>query len=320
VSYLASRLRVAPESVRLTPLSGGVSNLVYLAEADGLRIVLKQSLEKLRVQADWYCTRERVFRESMALRRLSGLLPPGAVPTVLFEDRENFLFAMSAAEAHSVTWKSLLLKGKADPEIARRIGQVLAEWIQRSLSQTAWESEFGDQTVFHELRLDPYYRAVAALHPDLKRQLETLIVECGERRLSLVHGDFSPKNLLVTGSQATVIDWEVVHFGDPSFDPAFLTSHLFLKAFHRPGDATLYRTALLAFWGELHTRILSELPWLEEAAMRHLGGLLLARVDGKSPVEYITDEHIKTEVRAAGRSLILNPASSVAPAFDRLFR
>src|SRR5262249_57492901 len=99
-AYLRGR-GIELASPRLSELGGGVSNTVLLVESGARRFVLKQALGKLRVEQEWLADRERIFRESAALRELSGRLPAGSLPEVLFEDRENFAFAMSAAPASS---------------------------------------------------------------------------------------------------------------------------------------------------------------------------------------------------------------------------
>jgi hypothetical protein len=53
-----------------------------------------------------------------------------------------------------------------------------------------------------------------------------------------------------------------------------------------------------------------ELPGaLEARAARLLPGLLLARVDGKSPVEYVTEEQQRDHIRRVASALLLKPAS-----------
>ena len=56
----------------------------------------------------------------------------------------------------------------------------------------------------------------------------------------------------------------------------------------------------------------AEITWeppesLEARAARLLPGLLLARVDGKSPVEYITTEAPRATVRRTARALLADP-------------
>jgi sugar (pentulose or hexulose) kinase len=322
--YLVARGMPRPREVR--ELGGGVSNTVLLVDFGGLRLVLKQSLHKLRVEQDWFSDPDRIFRESAALMRLAPHLPPGSLPEVLFEDRHNRAFAMTAAPPEAETWKTLLLRGEISTEIAVTIGRMLAAIWRATWHNAAWEAEFGDQTVFRELRLDPYYRAAALRHPDLAGRIESLMHESAARRLALVHGDWSPKNFLIAGGSVMAIDFEVIHFGDPSFDTAFLVNHLALKSFLHPGYRAAYQAAAVCFFDAarqgLHQHGLpQDVPpyadWLEPATLAHLGALMLARVDGKSPAEYL-DSGLQARVRGVARDLILRPAATIGEVFARL--
>jgi 5-methylthioribose kinase len=317
--YLRAR-GMAGEVVRITELGGGVSNTVLLVEADDQRFVLKQALGKLRVEDDWFSDRERVFRESAAMRWLQPHLGAGSLPEILFEDRENCLFAMTAGPREAETWKALLMRGEADAGIARTIGGMLAKMVSATWRDPEAERAFGDQTVFDQLRLDPYYRTTAARHPDLKPQFERLMRESSSRRVSLVHGDWSPKNFLVSTGEIMAIDFEVTHFGDPAFDSAFLLNHLLLKSFYRPVWGAAFGRAALAFWEACSAGVPAECGWIECATLSHLGCLLLARVDGKSPAEYITDSGLRTRVREFARQLILAPPDHVVDVFDQARR
>jgi len=313
--YLAARGMPGPQAV--DELGGGVSNTVLLITMAQSRLVLKQSLPKLRVEQDWFSDPGRIFRESEALHSLAPHLPPGSVPEILFEDRENFAFAMSAAPPGAETWKAQLMRGEIRPRIAARIGEMLAAMLHASWRDAAWEARFGDQTVFDELRLDPYYRSTARVHPDLAPDFARLMRESAARRVSLVHGDWSPKNFLVSPCGGVMaIDFEVIHFGDPAFDTAFMLNHLALKSVARPADKPGYRAAALQFWESLEAGLPAECAWLEEATLRHLGALMLARVDGKSPVEYLAAD-ARPQVRAMARELIARPPASIAEVFDR---
>ena len=306
--WVASRLGVEPDVLR--PLSGGVSNTVLLAEAGGQRLVIKQSLPQLRVEAEWFCDRKRILRECDALKLLAPVLPPGTLPRVVLEDPDNYAFAMTAAPEGADTWKSHLLRGDIDAGIARKLGEFLAALIA---STPEVDSRFTDMAVFDTLRLDAYYRYTAGRHPDLSDRLHGLIADCETQRISLVHGDFSPKNILVDSGAAMVIDWECVHYGNPAFDAAFLLNHLLLKSFHMPGRAHEFTAAGLVFYRALGAHG----HRLQASTIRHLGGLLLARVDGKSPVEYITDAALRQHIRDFARDLILNPPNTVDAVFDR---
>lgn len=308
--YLARRgLARESECVIVRELGGGVSNIVLLVEwpdQPERSWVAKQSLEKLRVKDDWRSDRSRIFREAESIQALRPVLGDSALPEVVHIDRENYLFIMTAAQAGSVVWKESLLAGEVDLAVAEQAGGLLARLIKGSREDPRLQEPFRDRTVFDQLRVDPYYRKTATRHPDVRPILEALIEDSWKIQTALVHGDYSPKNLLVQKKHGVfLIDFEVVHWGDPAFDAAFLLNHLFLKALFQPRFAQDYLAAGREFWSALLAG-LGEEPSGAFAlmALRHLGGLMLARIDGKSPVEYIRDEETKNRVRNVAKCIL----------------
>jgi aminoglycoside phosphotransferase (APT) family kinase protein len=288
--YARSQPELAGETWCARTLGGGVSNVVLLAESTARRLVFKQALGQLRVEEEWLADRSRIHREAAAMRALAE-----SAPRVVFEDRENFIYAMEAAPPDAEDWKTRLLRGERDEAVARRVAQIL---VGLGKSGDRWREEFGDQHCFDQLRLDPYYRFTASRNPDLRDAFEEAIA-LARRPLAMVHGDFSPKNVLVgRDGCVTLIDFEVVHYGDPAFDAAFLLNHLLLK-----GAQELGRVCA------------RELAGFETAAViRHLGCLHLARVDGKSPAEYLTEAQ-RGQVRAAAWAMIANPPKTIEEIF-----
>jgi tRNA A-37 threonylcarbamoyl transferase component Bud32 len=307
--YLASRgLATSGDSLTIRELSGGVSNIVLLIEWAKLpdrRWVAKQSLGKLRVKDDWRSDRGRVFREAEAMQALHLLLGD-SVPKVIHVDRENYLFLMTAAPAGSTAWKDSLLRGDVSPVVAREAGRLLSLMIIAAAAGGALQRDFGDRTVFDQLRIDPYYRTTAMRNPGVASELRELIADSWQIRTGLVHGDYSPKNMLVRGDHITLIDFEVVHWGDPAFDSGFLLNHLLLKGLHQPQFWHLYVEAVREFWKALTTGLGPVAGSdFERMTTRHLGALMLARIDGKSPVEYIKDEVTKGRVRRLAKRILL---------------
>jgi 5-methylthioribose kinase len=316
-AYLVERgLASDPAALSIRELGGGVSNFVSLVEGPGIRWVAKQSLGKLRVKDNWTSQRERIFREAAAIESLSPILN-GAVPQVVHVDHTNFLYVMTAAPEGSVVWKRSLLDGQVSVEVAEAAGRLLAAMIKASQQEPAFREQFADRTVFDELRIDPYYRTTAARCEEARRAVEELIDDSWKIQNSLVHGDYSPKNMLVRGGSIFLIDFEVVHWGDPAFDSAFLLNHLMLKSFHQPHFAELYHKAARAFWQALVADLSSaQTVDFEAMTVRHLGGLMLARMDGKSPVEYIRDEGVKSRVRRTAKRLLAERPGSFRAALD----
>jgi 5-methylthioribose kinase len=290
------------ESARFTELGGGISNKVILAEARGFRAVLKQSLGQLRTRQGWFSDRNRIFREAAAMRWNAGA---GRVPRILFEDPETFTIAMEAAPPGAEMWKTQLFRGETRIEIARAAGLALGAMISAAWNNEDAERVFGDQTVFDQLRIDPYYRFTATQRPEAAEYIGNLIARTAARRVSLAHGDYSPKNLLVHEDSVWIIDWEVTHFGDPAFDIGFLLNHLLMKTIALPQHATKIASLADAFLGALS----SEAAQLIPAAFEHLPALLLARVDGKSPAEYL-DGPMRERAASLALRLMRKPAGS----------
>jgi 5-methylthioribose kinase len=330
-TYLRQSGRIdAGESVTVRELTGGVSNVVLLIERTSpgalgspslpARFVIKQSRPQLRVPQPWFCSVERNWREVEVLdecyRALVGH-PAGdtnvCVPKLLFSDRENFLFAMTAAPADHVTWKQRLLAGSVEMDIVAACGRTLGRLHAATWRNGDVAGRLGDRSLFEALRIDPYYQAITTVYCHLQREIEQLIESVATHSLCLVHADFSPKNVLVyeTGerTELLLIDFETGHYGDPAFDLGFFTSHLVLKAFyHAPGHEP-FAQLLDMFWASYRPVLATvaeanELADLEQRAARNLAGCLLARLDGKSRVEYLTDNAKRAAVRALATDLL----------------
>jgi 5-methylthioribose kinase len=305
----------APAEARFTELGGGISNKVILAEAPGFRAVLKQSLGQLRTEQGWFSDRDRIFREAAAMRWNAGI-QGGRVPSILFEDRAAFTIGMEAAPAGAAMWKTQLFRGENEPETARAAGLALGSMIAASWNHRDAEAVFGDQTVFVQLRVDPYYRFTAGRRPEAADYIHDLIARSSAHRVSLVHGDYSPKNLLVGGGAVWLIDWEVTHFGDPSFDVGFLLNHLVLKSIALPQYAAKIAGLAEAFLTALSAALPAEAAWVVPLAFEHLPALLLARVDGKSPAEYL-DAAMREREASVALQLMRRPANSFREVLSR---
>jgi 5-methylthioribose kinase len=298
LDYLRDSGRVPREAeVVVRELAGGVSNLVLRVDVAGRApYVLKQCRERLRVAMDWRARLDRIWTEAATLEVLRAILPEGTVPSILFEDRPNYLFAMTCAPDDSVTWKSRLMAGRIEPAIAARLGTILGTIHADAPAHPALRGHLADTSLFEELRVDPYYRTAARRHPDRAPRIEAMIAAMDRPvdERTLVLGDFSPKNILVHAHGLLLLDFECAHAGDPAFDLGFFLSHLVLKAIRAavsdPARAGGYTDLTRAFWRTYLDRVGLESGRRAELARRandHTAACCLARVDGKSPVEYL---------------------------------
>jgi 5-methylthioribose kinase len=310
------RLGVVPPGVpvRAHALSGGISNIVLAATWDGGRAVLKQSLPELRVATVWRFDRARIVNERRAMRHLAGVLPAGSVPAVLAHDDEAFLFVMSHAPEGGVNWKEALLRGEIDLSAAGRAGAMLGEIHRRSAGDPGVAHDFADLTPLLQGRVDPYHRTAAAANPELADIVNAEADRLLATRRCLVLGDWSPKNLLVYPDHMLALDFEVAHYGDPAFDVAFLLTHLVLKGVRRPGDAGRLRAAADAFLRGYGA------PPPDAHVVAELGCLLLARIDGKSRIEYLTADDQRAHVRALAADILTTSDRPLTATLDHSFR
>jgi 5-methylthioribose kinase len=295
--YLTERgdIHVGQE-VSFEKLLGGVSNrTVRVSYANGRSWILKQALAKLRVSVDWFSRPERIAVEAAGLRWLNSWAPPGSTPLFIFEDGINHVMAMEAVPEEHENWKSVLLKGQIVSDHFKQFGLLLGTIHRRSSELKEEVSEkFANTAHFESLRLDPYYLYAAQTAPAAASFLNTLAKDALLHKLSLVHGDFSPKNTLIYRGKLILLDYEVMHFGEPAFDTGFALAHFLSKAHHLPEVRARLADAASLFW-RTYRNELSTLEWadaLEPRAVQHLLGCLLARVAGKSPLEYLAKDEL----------------------------
>lgn len=315
--YLVGRGLIEPGStVESAELGGGVSNVVLAVQSDDKRLVVKQSLPRLRVKDDWPAKRERVVTEAQALR-LAGQITPGAVPEVLDCDASSFVITLAKAPESWRNWKTVLLSGEADEDIASKLGRVLAAWHTNTNGSQEIERQFNDIEAFEQLRVDPYYRTVMKRRPEVAATVGEYVEQMAKRRLCLVHGDYSPKNVLIGENAMWTLDFEVAHYGDPAFDVAFMHNHLCLKAIHRPQYVDGYMSCGLSFWNVYVSEVGEGFAGSEVYVLGHLACLMVARVDGKSPAEYLSEDERST-AREIAISWLTEPPSGVEAAWTSL--
>ena len=296
-------------------LPGGVSCRTVLVEfGDGRAWVLKQALARLRVTADWFSDPVRIHREAAGLRWLARLAPTGTTVDFVFEDHAARVLAMTVVPTPHDNWKALLLARGPEADHARQFGRLLGTIHRAAAAQaSALQAEFADLTFFDQLRLEAYYRATAAKVPAAADFYARLIADTLAHCVTIVHGDFSPKNILVCAGRLVLLDHEVIHWGDPAFDLGFALTHLLAKARHLAERRAAFAEAAREFWSAYIAETAGLFPGLEPRAVRHTLGCLLARVDGRSPLEYLTPAE-----RTAQREAVLAQISAPPLAVDQL--
>ena len=292
------------ENPPAVPLAGGVSSDIWRVDLASGPVCVKRALERLRVAQVWEAPLSRNRYEYEWLR-IAGETVPHAAPAILAQADGAFVMEFLDPARYPV-WKELLRRGSADRGFAGQVGATLAA-IHRATTATA--ALFPTDEIFYAIRLEPYLVATAARHPDLEPRLTQLVQTTANTRVCLVHGDVSPKNILVGPHGPVFLDAECAWYGDPAFDLAFCLNHLLLKCLWVRDASAAFLDCFDALAGAYLKGI--AFAAVEARAAALLPGLLLARVDGKSPVEYL-DGSNRAHVRAVARRLLLQPVPDLS--------
>ena len=307
VRHVLAGLGLLPDDAELEPLSGGVSSDIWLVRGGPRPFIVKRPRERLKVAADWTAPIDRGASEAAWLEYVADAVP-GACPRVLGYDPETFAIALEYVDTDThPNWKSELMAGRVVARFAGAVGQDLGRIHAASVRTAGLADRFDHQDLFETLRIEPYLVRTASAVPEARGPLERVIDELRSTRIALVHGDVSPKNILA-GEDPVFLDAECATWSDPAFDAAFCLTHLTLKELHLPEFASALRAAAHAF----EARYLEQTDWADAAALRAritriVPALMLARVSGASPAEYLTDSArrrvgvIATEALTSGR-------------------
>ena len=304
VAYLTNR-GIISGPAEVEELTGGVSNVVLAVKAGAKDLVLKQALPQLKVAAVWKADQRRAIVEANGMKLLHSITPE-SVPELIDFDPEDFTLTMERLPRECTVWKSDLLSGVIKPSIGADLGKILATWHNFGADSKESRDAYMEDSLFDQLRVTPFYRAVAKVNPALDARIQELIAEISTQKITLVHGDFSPKNIMITGvDKPIVLDFEVMHTGNPVFDLGFVSAHLLCKYLRTedPAHKNPLRETALAFIDSYartcNVEVAKSLP-------HHVAVIALARVEGVSPVNYL-DEAGKARVQSVTKAALANP-------------
>ncbi len=302
------------------PLTGGVSSDIWKVETSRGRCCVKRALARLRVAAEWFAPVERNAFE-WAYMEVAERIAPGSVPRPIAHDPDGGVLAMAwlAPEDH-LSWKAELLDGRVEPATAAAVGDLVGRIHSATAADARIAPRFHTDASFHALRIDAYLLATARAHPDLAPTIHAVADRTAGTKRALVHGDVSPKNILVGPAGPVLLDAEVAWFGDPAFDLAFCLNHIAIKTRVVAGS----RDGLAASCDRLAAAYLEHVDWEERAALEARAAsllpiLALARVDGKSPLEYLGSDE-RNALREAARAAVIAGCDTLADARERLTR
>jgi 5-methylthioribose kinase len=317
VSYLTERGLLTGDATVET-LTGGVSCIVLAVSNSQVDLVVKQALPELKTQAKWVADQRRAIVEARAMQVYHSVTAD-SVPELIDCDSEEFTLTMSRLARSCTNWKIDMLEGRIHPEMGGKLGLILAKWHNAAANSSEIKEEFMEGALFEQLRVAPFYRTVAAVNPQLTSVINALIAEITEVKATLVHGDFSPKNIMATTeNRPIVLDFEVAHTGNPVFDLAFLLAHLLCKVIRTEDNSE--KELLLATASQfLNTyEANTQLP-VAKSLPGHIALIALARVEGISPVNYL-DQPAQQHLIAITKAALLDSDMSFEMLFESASR
>lgn len=251
---------------------------------------MKFALPKLKVAADWRAPVHRNKAEYEWLR-VAARVAPGIAPELYGRSEDLHGFALEYIAGDDVwLWKAGLLDGRRDAGQAAQVGDLLGRVHAASSVPGFDRGPFANRDDFHALRLEPYLLYTAKAHLAQAERLTRLAADIYKAETVLVHGDVSPKNILFRDAGPVLLDAECATMGDASFDLGFCLNHLAIKALHLPGTRDDLLASVLRLWAAYRPHVIWEdAAALEARVCALLPALMLARVDGKSPVEYLNE-------------------------------
>lgn len=294
---------VAP--IRVQDLSDGLKNRVYYVESANQTWIVKQAHSRVQIKERWWIDRRRIFAEKSCIELLARFLPPDNLPQVLLEDRTDFILVTTPPPHNALSWEGDLLNGRINLQIAVQCGEMLATVHNETAGSAEVAAAFAATKAFAQLRIDPLYNYIATAYPDLKKVLAIHTNRLLNEGFCLVLGDLRPRNVWVAHGRPYWVDFATAHYGYPTFDLAFYTADMCIKAMQNTAQKAAYLEAVNVFWNSyFQSASYEQVEEIKHRTVHDLGCLLLSATDGRQPVA-LGDERVIGLSRRIAQSLIL---------------
>ena len=291
--------------INVEPLKGGVSCEIYKVDTTTNSYCIKKALKKLRVEKDWYADPIRSYYEYLWLKKTKKILPSSIPEVISYNRMKNYLIIEYLNMSRYSNLKEDLLKGKVDLDNLNKIAKKLL-YIHKNLKSNYNKKIFQTHNFnFIKLRINPYLLELNKTYPELKKYINETVNLLRNNQHTVIHADFTPKNILVSKNKQIILDAETANYGDPSFDIVSLINHLIIKLLFVNKNKKNFVLALKKIFNTYHSNVTwEEKQDIIKRSLTLLPLMMLARVDGKSPVEYIKNNNEKNKLRRIALDLI----------------
>ena len=291
--------------INVEPLKGGVSCEIYKVDTTTNSYCIKKALKKLRVEKDWYADPIRSYYEYLWLKKTKKILPSSIPEVISYNRMKNYLIIEYLNMSRYSNLKEDLLKGKVDLNNLNKLAKKLI-YIHKNLKSNYNKKIFQTHNFnFIKLRINPYLLELNKTYPELKKYINETVNLLRNNQHTVIHADFTPKNILVSKNKQIILDAETANYGDPSFDIVSLINHLIIKLLFVNKNKKNFVLALKKIFNTYHSNVTwEEKQDIIQRSKTLLPLMILARVDGKSPVEYIKNNKEKNKLRRIAVDLI----------------
>jgi len=298
--------------VQYKKLAGGVSSEVYHVRTNKNNYCIKRSLKRLLVKKKWIANTNRIKFEYLWLKHCQNILKRNIPNTYEFNDKKKYIVMEYLKTSQYKTLKQLFFKRIININTIKLISKHLYKIHSNSSNYKTKKIFEGNYKNFYDLRLDPYFNEVGRVYPKYKEYIKKINENYIKNSSTLVHGDFSPKNILVDKNKIIYLDAECCNFGDPVFDLVFFTNHLLIKSIFLRDKSQEFIKLYLSFYKEYLSNLSTKnFNSYIDRIIKMTPIMLLSRIDGKSPVEYIIKENIKNIIRKKSFLLLDSKISSL---------
>ena len=297
--------------IRVMTLGDGLKNRVYYVSTAGKAWIVKQAHARAQLKERWWLDRKRVFAEKNCIDILSDFLAPEIIPDVVLEDRTDFILVTTPPPHQAVLWENELGDGRIDLQIAVQCGELLATVHNETAGVPEIKKMFKDTKAFEQLRIEPHYNYIVKAYPDLEKAIATRSSRLLKGANCLVLADLRPRNVWINTGQLYLVDFATAHYGYPTFDLAFYSADMVVKAMQNSTQKAAYLEAINVFWnGYFQLASYKGVKEVEKQAVHDLGCLLLSATDGRQPA-HIEDEHVAGLSRRIAQSLLFTKLEEI---------
>ncbi len=290
---------------------GVSSDIWYVKTENNKEFCIKRALNKLTVKEDWYAPVDRSNFEVYYFKACKKIIPE-SFPKILGHDKKKYILAMEWYEANDFkVWKEKLLNKEININDAKKISDILVKKHNYFYNNSHYKKKFENSKTFYSIRIEPYLIFTSKNYPEQSKKFIDAANSLSLHKKTIIHGDFSPKNILISKDYPVILDAETACWGDPVFDLAFCNNHIILKSILH----NKYKKNYMLLSQKLIKNYIQQIKWENkndfiQRFLKLLPLLMLARLDGKSPVEYFKDNH-KNKSRLLALSLIRNELKSI---------